>query len=117
MHISKTWQILFPPGGAAESGKIFGRAYIPETPGVNPNEEKEVEFCSEVLILASTFQAAVGGKKTPKQKTTELHIAGHIEKVSYFITNRVRKTVDIPAMLTFHTTEGIILLVRSDNQC
>lgn len=63
-----TWQILFLPGGVEESGKIFGRAYIPETPGVNPNEEKEVEFCSEVLILASTFQAAVGKEKKKKKK-------------------------------------------------
>lgn len=52
--------------------KIFGRAYIPETPGVNPNEEKEVEFCSEVLILASTFQAAVGKEKKKKKKFTLL---------------------------------------------
>lgn len=48
-----------PPGGVEESRKVFGKAHIPETPGVNPNEEKEAEFCSEVLILASTFQAAV----------------------------------------------------------
>lgn len=49
-----------PPALIEESGKTFGKAHIPETPGVNPNEEKEVEFCSEVLILSPTFQAAVG---------------------------------------------------------
>lgn len=65
MCISNTWHC-----GVEESGKIFGKAHIPETPGVNPNEEKEVEFCSEVLILASTFQAAVGeGKKNKKNIT------------------------------------------------
>lgn len=48
---------------------MFGRPYTPETPGVNPNEEKEAEFCSEVLILASTFQAAVGeGEKNKIKK-------------------------------------------------
>lgn len=53
--------------------KIFGRAYIPETPGVNPKEEKEVEFGSEVLIRASTFQAAVGeGKKRKKKQSFRL---------------------------------------------
>lgn len=74
MYINNTWQILFPPGGVEKNGKIFGRAYIPETPGVNPNEEKEVEFCSEVLILASTFQAAVGEEGEKKQaKNQTLH--------------------------------------------
>lgn len=82
MHISKTWQILFSPGGAAESGKIFGRAYIPETPGVNPNEEKEVEFCSEVLILASTFQAAVGGKKKQNKKQLNFTLLATLKKLA-----------------------------------
>lgn len=81
VHINNTWYILFLPGGAEESGKIFGRAYIPETPGVNPNEEKEVEFCSELLILASTFQAAVReGGGVGKEK--ELQTAGNVEKLA-----------------------------------
>lgn len=62
-----------PPGGVEESGKIFGKAHIPETPGVNPNEEKEVEFCSEVLSLASTFQAAVGEGKEKQNKRSFTH--------------------------------------------
>lgn len=73
MHISNTWRILFPPAAAEKSWKTFGRAYIPETPGVSPNEEKVVEFCSEVLILPSTFQAAVGGRKKNKKTNRTSH--------------------------------------------
>lgn len=99
-------------GGGWNKNLWKGVAYIPETPGVNAKEEKEAEFCSEVLILASTFQAAVGeGKKT------KLHTAGNAGNVIYLIANKVRIKVDIPAILTFHTTEGILLLITSDNQC
>lgn len=71
-----------PPGGVEESGKIFWKAHIPETPGVNPNEEKEVEFCSEVLILASTFQAAVGKGREKRKKKRASHSAGNVETVA-----------------------------------
>lgn len=56
---------------------MFGRPYTPETPGFNPNEEKEAEFCSEVLILASTFQAAVGQREKTKIKNPETPTTSH----------------------------------------
>lgn len=87
IQINNIWKILFPSGREAER-RIFGSIYIPETPGVNPKEEKEVEFCSEVLILASTFQASVG--EVQGRKNNKLHIAGNVEEVSYLMMNRVK---------------------------
>lgn len=87
IQINNIWKILFPSGREAER-RIFGSIYIPETPGVNPKEEKEVEFCSEVLILASTFQASVG--EVQGRKNNKLHIASNVEEVSYLMMNRVK---------------------------